>query len=254
MKIQYASDIHLELSDNSRFIKSMPFEVAGDVLVFAGDTGYLRDRTLPNLKFWKWASANFREVLLVPGNHEFYGNGDVLAYGDSWSREILPNVHYHQNKVVRIDDTDFILSTLWSYISPQDEYFVSRGMNDFKQILYGGRRFTTDDFNAEHQKCLAFIKQSVSESDAKHIVVVTHHLPTLEVVAPQHKGSLLNSAFATELGDFIADSRIDAWIFGHSHANIDATIGNTRIVSNQMGYVYYGEHLQDFKGDKFIEL
>lgn len=254
MKIQYASDIHLELSDNSRFIKSMPFEVAGDVLVFAGDTGYLRDRTLPNLKFWKWASANYREVLLIPGNHEFYGNGDVLAYGDSWSREILPNVHYHQNKVVRIDDTDFILSTLWSHISPQDEYFVSRGMNDFRQILYGGRRFTTDDFNAEHQKCLAFIKQSVSESDAKHIVVVTHHLPTLEVVAPQHKGSLLNSAFATELGDFIADSRIDVWIFGHSHANIDTVIGNTRIVSNQMGYVYYGEHLQDFKGDKFIEL
>ena len=99
MKIQYASDIHLELSDNSRFIKSMPFEVVGDVLVFAGDTGYLRDRTLPNLKFWKWASANYREVLLVPGNHEFYGNGDVLAYGDSWSREILPNVHYHQNKL-----------------------------------------------------------------------------------------------------------------------------------------------------------
>ena len=91
MKIQYASDIHLEFSDNSRFIKSMPFEVAGDVLVFAGDTGYLRDRTLPNLKFWKWASANYREVLLIPGNHEFYGNGDVLAYGDSWSREILPN-------------------------------------------------------------------------------------------------------------------------------------------------------------------
>ena len=48
MKIQYASDIHLELSDNSRFIKSMPFEVAGDVLVFAGDIGYLRDKTLPN--------------------------------------------------------------------------------------------------------------------------------------------------------------------------------------------------------------
>ena len=101
---------------------------------------------------------------------------------------------------------------------------------------------------------MAFIKQRVSESDAKHIVVVTHHLPTLEVVAPQHKGSLLNSAFATELGDFIADSRIDVWIYGHSHANIDTVIENTRIVSNQMGYVYYGEHLQDFKGDKFIEL
>ena len=77
----------------------MPFEVTGDVLVFAGDIGYLRDKTLPNMKFWKWASANYREVLLVPGNHEFYGNGDVLAYGDSWSRQTLPNVHYYQNKV-----------------------------------------------------------------------------------------------------------------------------------------------------------
>ena len=254
MTIQYASDLHLEMSANRRYMQNIPFEAMGDVLVLAGDIGYLCDRTPPCPKFWEWASANYREVLLVPGNHEFYGNGDVLAYGDSWSREILPNVHYHQNKLVRIDDTDFILSTLWSHISPQDEHFVSRGMNDFWQILYGGRRFTTDDFNAEHQKCLAFIKQSVSESDAKHIVVVTHHLPTLEVVAPQHKGSLLNSAFATELGDFIANSRIDVWIYGHSHANIDAIIGNTRIVSNQMGYVYYGEHLQDFKGDKFIEL
>ena len=60
----------------------------------------------------------------MPGNHEFYGNGDVLAKGDSWSREILSNVYYHQNKVVRIDNVDFILSTLWSHIQPQDEYFV----------------------------------------------------------------------------------------------------------------------------------
>ena len=209
---------------------------------------------MPNLKFWKWASNNYREVLIVPGNHDFYGGSDVLAYGDSWSKEILSNVHYYQNMVVRIDDTDFILSTLWSYIPPQDEYFVSRGLNDFRQILYGGRRFTVEDFNVEHQKCLAFIKRSVAESNAKHVVVVTHHVPSLAVVAPEHKGSLLNSAFATELGDFISDSRIDVWIYGHSHANIEATVGNTRIVSNQLRYVFADEHLGSFKGDKYVEL
>ena len=101
---------------------------------------------------------------------------------------------------------------------------------------------------------MSFIKQSVAENTAEHIVVVTHHLPSLAVVAPQHKGSLLNSAFATELGDFIADSRIDAWIFGHSHANEEATIGNTRLVCNQLGYVAYGEHLGGFDGGKFIEI
>ena len=68
-------------------------------------------------------------------------------------------------------------------------------------------------------------------------------------------GSVLNGAFATELGNFIADSRIDAWIYGHSHTNIDTTIGNTKIVCNQMGYVFSNEHLTNgFESGKVIEL
>ena len=56
MKIQFASDIHLEFLENSKYIKENPFEVTGEVLVLAGDIGYLKDKTLPSLKFWKWAS------------------------------------------------------------------------------------------------------------------------------------------------------------------------------------------------------
>lgn len=66
---------------------------------------------------------------------------------------------------------------------------------------------------------------------------------------------MLNSAFASEYGDLIADSRIDAWIYGHSHTNIDAEIGDTRIISNQMGYVFEEEHLtKGFDPAKFIEI
>ena len=254
MTIQYASDLHLELTPNARYVRSNPLDVTGEVLVLAGDICNLMGTTLPCNEFWEWASANYREVLIVPGNHEYYQNYDILADGDSWSHEILPNVHYHQNKVVRIDNVDFILSTLWSHIRPEDEFVVEQGMYDFRQILYNGRRFTPADFNAEHEKCLDFIKQSVAESTAERIVVVTHHLSTMAVVASEHKSSLLNSAFATELGDFIADSRIDAWIFGHSHANEEATIGNTRIVCNQLGYVYYRENLGGFDCGKFIKV
>ncbi len=254
MKIQYMSDLHLEFRDNMQYIKDNEFPVMGDVLVLAGDTAYLRDTTVPNLRLWKILAKNYRQVLIVPGNHEFYGNGDVLANGDSWHRMILPNVGYYQNKVVRIDDTDFILSTLWSHIRPQDEYFVARGMNDFRQIRYGGRRFTTDDFNAEHEKCLAFIKEAVEASDAKNIVVVTHYLPSYSVVNPYYKGDSLNSAFATELGEYIADSRINIWIFGHSHSNINAQLGETKLLCNQMGYVAYGEHCRGFDSGKYVEL
>lgn len=104
-----------------------------------------------------------------------------------------------------------------------------------------------------HAFCLDFIKRSLAESTAKHIVVVTHHLPTLEVVAPHHKGSVLNSAFATELGELIADSHIDAWIYGHSHTNIDVEINRTKIVSNQMGYIFQDEHITNgFEPGKFL--
>ena len=60
--------------------------------------------------------------------------------------------------------------------------------------------------------------------------------------APEFKNSRINGAFTVELGNFIASNDIDYWIYGHSHRNIDDTIGSTRCVSNQLGYVRSGEH------------
>lgn len=173
--------------------------------------------------------------------------------GLQWKWMFKKNVGYYQNQVLRIDYTDFIMSTLWSRIAPADEYFVWKGMNDFRQIMYQGKLLQTEEFNQMHTFCLDFIKRSLAESTAKHIVVVTHHLPTLEVVAPHHKGTVLNSAFATELGELIADSRIDAWIYGHSHTNIDTEIKGTKVVSNQMGYIFNNEHIDNgFEPGKFL--
>ena len=70
-------------------------------------------------------------------------------------------------------------------------------------------------------------------------------MPTFQVVAPCHKDLVLNSAFASDYGDLISNNRIDAWIYGHSHTNIDAEIGGTKVLSNQMGYVFQNEHLMN---------
>lgn len=56
---------------------------------------------------------------------------------------------------------------------------------------------------------------------------------------------MLNSAFASDDGDLVSNNRIDVWIYGHSHTNIDAEIGGTKVLSNQMGYVFQNEHLMN---------
>ena len=255
MKIQYMSDLHLEFWENSRYMKHLEIPVTGDVLVLAGDIFYLKDSMAPLRNFWKWASEHYRQVLLVPGNHEYYNYCDVMERGLQWKWMFRDNVGYYQNQVVRIDDTDFILSTFWSQISPQDEYYVWKGMNDFRQTRYNDKLLNPEQYNSMHKFCREFVEKSIAESTAKHIVVVTHHLPTLQVVAAQHLGSVLNSAFATECGDMIAANPIDVWIYGHSHTNVQAQIAQTRIVSNQLGYVFNNEHLTGgFDPGKFIEI
>ena len=72
-------------------------------------------------------------------------------------------------------------------------------------------------------------------------------------MADEFKGSSINGAFTAELGDMIAASRIDYWIYGHSHRNINKVIGTTKCLSNQLGYVFQNEHL-DFCPDAVIEI
>lgn len=240
MKVQYASDLHMEFPKNLDYIESHPFQAVGDVLVLAGDIFYLSEQYFTNHPFWDFCASNFKQTLIIPGNHEYYGHYNLLARGSSWHWMFRDNVGYYQNEVVRVEDTDFILTTMWSHINKENLYYIWSGMNDFYQILYGTNKYNPYDFNAEHDVALKFIKASVAGSTAKHIVVVTHHVPTLQCVAPEHRGSILSNAFCVDLTSWLEapeGRKPDLWVYGHSHLNIDATVGTTRVVCNQLGYV-----------------
>ncbi len=260
MKIQFVSDLHLEFADNRAYLKNHPLEVTGDILLIAGDSAYLdvpesgRD-TYSQYAFWDWASEHYKQVIVCLGNHDFYGYYDLATMPDGYCKEIRHNVHAYYNKVVSIDDTDIIVSTLWSFIEPFNAYQTEKGVSDFYRILYNGHRLTADDFNNEHERCLDFIRKAVKESRAQTKIVLTHHVPTQLCTVDEFKGSIINGAFTVELGDYIADSGIDYWIYGHSHRNMDAKIGKTQIISNQFGYLSHGEPQNNgFDPKRYIEL
>ena len=260
LKLQFVSDLHLEFQQNSLFLKEHPLDVAGDILLIAGDTAYLdlpesKSDSYSQYDFWDWASRHYKQVVVCLGNHDFYGNYDLATIPDGYCKQIRHNVNAFYNAVVHFEDVDVIVSTLWSHIEPSDAFFVERNVSDFYRIKYKGHRLTVSDFNCEHERCLQFVKKAVAESGAKIKIVLTHHVPTQRCTASEFKGNTINGAFTVELGDYIADSGIDYWIYGHSHRNIEAQIGKTLILSNQLGYISHGEQLkQGFNNQRMIEI
>ena len=252
MKIQYASDLHLEFADNWRYLKEHPLQVSGDILVLAGDIGYLGDDNYAKHPFWDWASENYKQVIACMGNHEFYKFYDIASLKDGYCLEIRPNVHSYYNAIVHIEDIDFIITTLWAKINMSEAYYTELVISDFRRILYNKEILGFADFNHEHERCLSFLKHAVLSSDAAKKIVVSHHTPSFKMQNPKFANSKANGAFIVELEDYIMDSEIDYWIFGHSHYNVDVRIGKTRCVSNQLGYVSHGEH-EAFNHGKYIE-
>lgn len=254
MKIQYVSDLHLEFAENGSFLKHNPLSVVGDILVLAGDIGYIGDDNYSKHPFWDWASENYQQVIVVPGNHEFYKMFDLDRLYNGWTLKIRKNVTCYYNAVIPLsDDTEIIATTLWSYISLQDAFQTEAAISDFHRIRYGTAPLDFNRFNEEHYRCFHFLEEAVTRSKAKHIIVATHHVPSFELMSPEFKGSAVNGAFTVELGNYIAANPIEYWIYGHSHRNIDKVIGNTKCVSNQLGYVFNNENTT-FSHSKHIEL
>ncbi len=253
MKIQYASDLHLEFSDNYSYLKRNPLKPVGDILVLAGDIGYLNDDNYSTHPFWDWASENYQQVIVAVGNHELYKYYDLAKIPHGLVCSIRDNVKCYYNVVVRIENVDFVISTLWAKIKLEEAYLTERGVADFHRILYNRDRLTWEKFNREHDQCFQFIQNEVSKSTAEHIIVITHHVPSFQLASPDFSGSKISGAFTVELEQYIETSPIEYWIYGHSHRNIDKTIGKTKCISNQLGYVSHNEH-HTFNIERMIEI
>lgn len=254
MRIQYASDLHLEFTENSSYLKNNPLDIVGDILILAGDIGYIGDDNYSKHSFWDWASENYKEVIIIPGNHEFYKMFDLNNLYNGWMLEIRKNVRCYYNAVIPLrKDIELVATTLWAHISFRDAFRTESTISDFHRIRSGGNQIDFNRFNKEHYRCFNFLKDVIAKSKAKHVIVATHHVPSFELMAPEYKGNPLNGAFTVELGDYIVESGIEYWIYGHSHRNIDKVIGNTKCISNQLGYVFRKEHTS-FDASKHIEI
>jgi len=241
MKIQYCSDLHLEFPENRKFLRRNPLHPLGDILVLAGDIGTFHD--LENAReFFDFVCDHYAAVYWVPGNHEYYGS-DISSKPASFCEKVRDNLYLVNNQSVVHAGVRLVFSTLWGRISPVREWDLQRRISDFSAIQYQDRKFTAQDFSFLHEQGLHFLRDALRSGGEGPTVVITHHVPTLMNYPAVYRNSRLTEAFAVELFDLIHDGGAACWIYGHHHVNTPGfRIGETMLLTNQLGYVHHYEH------------
>lgn len=239
LKIQVLSDLHLD------FAPLRHPRTDADVVVLAGDIGSPAEAV-------EWAAGFDQPVLLVPGNHEYYGGSLDATAADLRRRCAGRGVHLLDCASVRIGTVRFLGATLWTDFalygaSPAQRaaalQAASSKLRDFSRIRLrdaDAAPFTPEHACTLHQREQAWLEQRLTQPHDGPTVVVTHHAPSPASVHPRFAGSPVNPCFASDLRHLHRDGRIALWVHGHTHDSFDYRSGRTRVVCNPRGYVRDG--------------
>lgn len=240
MKIAYCSDLHLEFRDlQVEIVDADVLVLAGDITLIkllvdelngkCGENGYLID-------FIEVVTQNYKHVLWVMGNHEYYSGDLEDIYVLRSALTSYTNLHILENECIVIDNVKFIGGTMWTDLNNYDPitaFQAHRLLNDFNQITYDGSRFTSDTWLMLHRNFLDVLSSEVTDN----CVIITHHSPTFATIHENYKDSkVINGLYASRLENFIIDNNIKLWIHGHLHDAHDEMIGDCLVTSNTRGY------------------
>lgn len=233
MKIQFASDLHYEFLEK-QFPDYRIIEPAGaDVLVIAGD---IHRGAMAIETFADWPVP----VVYVHGNHEMYRLQYETILAELQAKAQGSNVHFLEQGELMLDGVRFLGTCLWTdyRLAPFEEAAAMQAaegmLPDHKVIRYGEGIFSAKDAQGIHVQSRAWLEAKLDEEFAGPTVVVTHHGPHPGSVHERFAGSIINTAFVSDLTPLFG--RADLWIHGHVHDSFDYEINGTRVVTNPRGY------------------
>jgi hypothetical protein len=195
------------------------------------------------IDFFKEARDQWEDIILVFGNHEYYGStiddGSVEKVLDDMID--LSNVHILNPGTVTIKGVKFVGATMWTSFKDRDPivmHHAKQSMNDFRLILAPEtlHPIKPADIADIHDDEVSFMWREINKAEDP-VVVVTHHAPTSLSIADEWRGDLINYAYDAGMEEFILNNpKIKVWVHGHTHHCVDYMVGETRVVSNQRGY------------------
>ncbi len=243
IRIQFVSDIHLEMYRSGSMPTDFLLPGQAEFLALCGDIGYPEDPILE--EFLRFCSRNYNMVFWVPGNHEYYSPSGQMTLREkvqkmeSLSRK-FNNILVMDHRAYNVPGTfvRIIGCTLWSHIPEEFQEPAQKYMSDYRLIYKNpGQRITVDDINEWHTADRRWIESEIQAANdsGRELIVLTHHLPTQQLVHQKYEGHPLNVCFATNLNHLIRYP-IRAWLCGHSHTATEARVNETLCALNPGGY------------------
>ena len=234
MKIQYASDLHLEF--DSRPLRRN--HIQGDVLVLAGDIAGNPRELSSYLK--SLSPGGKTPIVYVMGNHELYGLDWTIGpknYRHALNRECGGFVHFLEKDSCVIGGVRFLGTSLWTdFLGETQGEASEKEMNDFKFIKNGERSLRWSDVVLRYRESLDWLSEALSQPFDGPTVVVTHTAPSF-ISSPGGFGdSEIRGAFCNDLDDLVRSFHPSLWIHGHLHNTCDYRIESCRVVCNPYGY------------------
>lgn len=248
--MQVASDLHLERHDKTFDRLIVP---SADYLALAGDIGSIDDPRNKEryIKFLEYCSRNFKQVYLIPGNHEYYSTPREPKTMSAIDKELdticdyFHNVYFLQTRAVKIDTTAFriIGATMWSNIPSYAYHQVNTQIRDYRNIYHGDELVTVPHINKIHISQSKFIEDELKkDGDA---IVLTHHapltrgtsMPFFEELQVNGLRQPMSTAFSSHMDYLFEHASLRCWIFGHTHFQTDFKFKNVRVISNPHGYI-----------------
>jgi predicted phosphodiesterase len=232
--VHVLSDLHLERAGFA------PPGADADVVVLAGDTA----RGVGGVR-WARHWAGDRPVLLVAGNHEFYGGAIPSLIDDLRAAAAGSSITVLENDAVVVDGIRFLGCTLWSdfdFDGPERRglsmALCERVVNDYEHIRFDpeDRTLTPLDTRTLHLASRRWLAQRLGELHDGPTVVITHHAPVIRTRPLEPHLRALAGAFASDLTGLMGADRVSLWIYGHTHRAADLDVGGTRVLSNPRGY------------------
>jgi len=243
LQIQYVSDLHIEEWPEGTPFLTFVTPVA-PILVIAGDICSVWNPLYK--QFLAWTSRNWFCVIFTAGNHEYHNNDDSkhsIHEADIFMHRLTeeyPNLHYlNYGHSYTIPGTNlrFVGATLWANVDPAIHEYVTNEIKkkDFRRIYAQNAAFTPAEMTLHHTFHTRFLEQALTPRAKETLIVITHYLPTFELLEPEYKDDIIRTCYASA-DDFLFTPNITAWICGHGHRATSYKSPTCTVYMNARGY------------------